>query len=84
MIPAYDKYAPYIWSAYGLTALILVGLALWLWLEARRAARLLAELEAARPQSAPLGASPARPSATAAALKETSRPSSAAPIGEAP
>lgn len=77
LIPVYDKYAPYIWSAYGLTALILIALALWLWLDARRAARLLAELEAARPQTSRPQAAAPRP----AALKEVSRP---APAGERP
>ncbi len=71
LIPVYDKYAPYIWSAYGAAVAILIGAALWLWLDARRAARLLAELEAERGATAPPspGARP-RPSATAAALRE--------------
>lgn len=70
LIPAYDKYAPYVWSAYGLTALIMVGLGLWLWLEARRAARGLAELEAAQARKTSAAPSASAPSASAARLRE--------------
>ncbi|MDD2869852.1 heme exporter protein CcmD [Neomegalonema sp.] len=70
LLPVYDKYAPYVWSAYGLTALILIGLALWLALEARRAARTLAELEAKQARkTSPASAAPG-PSASAARLRE--------------
>ncbi len=70
LIPAYDKYAPYVWSAYGLTALIMVGLGLWLWLEARRAACGLAELEAAQARKTSAAPSASAPSASAARLRE--------------
>lgn len=29
MIPQFDKYAPYIWSSYGIAAVVLGGLVLW-------------------------------------------------------
>ncbi|WP_018631974.1 heme exporter protein CcmD [Neomegalonema perideroedes] len=70
LIPVYDKYAPYVWSAYGLTAVILIGLALWLWLEARRAARTLAELEALQARKTPAASAASAPSASAARLRE--------------
>lgn len=42
MIPEYDKYAPYIWWCYGITALVLIAL---LWWSVARAGRVKRELE---------------------------------------
>jgi heme exporter protein D len=36
----------FVWSAYGLTALVIAGLIAWLVIEARQRTRLLADLEA--------------------------------------
>lgn len=43
MIPLFDKYAPYIWACYGITAVVLLGL---LVLSINRSAQAKAELEA--------------------------------------
>ena len=43
MIPAFDKYAPYVWWCYGITAVVLAVLLLVI---VRRAARTRRELEA--------------------------------------
>lgn len=42
MIPDYDKYAPYIWWCYGITAVVLLALVWW---SVARAARIRRELE---------------------------------------
>lgn len=43
MIPDYDKYAPFIWWCYGITAVVLFAV---LWWSLSRAARVRRELEA--------------------------------------
>ena len=48
MIPVYDKYAPYIWACYGITALVLLGLVWWSVARAARARRELESLDGAR------------------------------------
>ena len=48
MIPAYDKYAPYIWACYGITALVLVALLVWVLWRAGRVKRELERLDGAR------------------------------------
>ncbi len=48
MIPDYDKYAPYIWWCYGITALVLIGLVVLSVSKARRVRRELDNLDGAR------------------------------------
>ncbi len=48
MIPEYDKYAPYIWTCYGLTAVLLVALAIWAVVRSGRVKRELEMLDGAR------------------------------------
>lgn len=42
MIPEYDKYAPFIWWSYGITAVVLLGVVWW---SVARAAKIRRELE---------------------------------------
>jgi heme exporter protein CcmD len=49
-MPEFDKYAPYVWWAYGLAAAVLGGLIVWSLLRASRAKR---ELEAAEKDDNP-------------------------------
>ena len=63
MIPVYDKYAPYIWWCYGLTALVLLALVWWSVARARRVRRELESLDGARRRAkASPAASPERAS----------------------
>ena len=39
------KYALFIWSAYGVSAMVLVGLSLYIWSDLKRQARLLQRLK---------------------------------------
>jgi heme exporter protein CcmD len=39
------EYATYIWAAYGVVAVVLVGLTCWIWADLRRQSALLAALE---------------------------------------
>ena len=48
VIPEYDKYAPYIWWCYGLTALVLIALTVWAVMRAGRVKRELDALDGAR------------------------------------
>ncbi len=45
LVPAFDKTAPYVWAAYGLSALVLVAVAVWILIRARKARRRLDRLE---------------------------------------
>ena len=40
------RHAEFIWLSYGAVAIVAVGIVAWLWLEGRRQALLLADLEA--------------------------------------
>ena len=42
----FGKHAPFIWSSYGIVALVLVALIAWLIWDGRRQARALADLDA--------------------------------------
>lgn len=46
-MPVYDKYAPYVFSAYGVAALVLGGLVVWSIWRVMSAQRRLAALEKA-------------------------------------
>ena len=48
MIPDYDKYAPYIWWCYGITAVVLLALVWWSVARAGRVRRELENLDGAR------------------------------------
>ena len=53
MLPELVKYAPYIYSAYGIAIAVLVGMVIWTVLRIRQAKKKLDALEAAELKDAP-------------------------------
>lgn len=45
-MPEFDKYAPYVWTCYGIAGAILIGLVVWTVLRAGEARRKLDAVEA--------------------------------------
>ncbi len=49
-MPEFDKYAPYVWTCYGIAIVVLVGLVAWTAYRAREAKRRLDVVQADRKQ----------------------------------
>ncbi len=61
-----DGYGPYVWAAYGITFLVVVGLLLQSWWYARKRTAELAALRERTPRRARAGGRPLRPERKAA------------------